>query len=248
MTYELFLGDALDLLARLPEQSVEAMILDLPYGTTACSWDSIIPFAPMWAGVKRVLKPRGVFVTTASQPFTSKLVMSNLEWFKQELIWDKVMVSSIGSAKFQHLRTHENILLFYENGCTYNFQSTGRASKPFGKLSGTESEITGAMGTNYKTGVGYPKSIIRIPRPNNLTDGGLHPTQKPVSLYEYLILTYTNPGDTVLDFCFGSCTTGVACMVTGRRFIGGEKDPGYFKIGESRLAAAAAQPLLPGVG
>ena len=217
---------------------MDAIITDLPYGTTACSWDEVIPFVPMWEAVKRVLKPRGVFVTTASQPFTSKLVMSNLKWFKQELVWNKVMVVGVGSAKHQHLRSHENILVFYNKAGTYNPQ-LGKASKPFGKLSATKSITNGSMGIDFNTSVGYPKSIIRIPRPNNLSGGGFHPTQKPVGLYEYLVRTYTNSGDTVLDMTMGSGTTGVAAMRTGRKFIGIELDAAYFAIAQERIANAA---------
>jgi len=240
MSYELFCGDCLEILPTLTGQ-VDAIITDLPYGTTACHWDVVIPFAPMWVQVRRLLKPRGAFVTTASQPFTSKLIMSNLECFRQELIWDKIMTSTIATAKIQHLRSHENIVIFYDSQTTYNPQ-LGSASKPFGKLTATTSIITGSFSKNRGGGIGYPKSIIRLPRPNNLTDGGFHPTQKPIALYEYLVKTYTNPGDTVLDFTMGSGTTGVACIQTGRNFIGVEMDAEYFSIAQRRIQAA--QPPL----
>jgi site-specific DNA-methyltransferase (adenine-specific) len=240
----LYLGDCLSILPTIEAGSIDAILTDLPYGTTACKWDEIIPFAPMWEQVKRVLKPRGAFVTTASQPFTTKLIASNIEWFKYEWIWNKKMVTNIGAAKFQPLRCHENILIFSRNGHIYNPQKTGRAGKPFGKLSGTNSIITGSMGIDYQTGVGYPKTVLEIPRPNNLSGGGQHPTQKPVALYEYLIRTYTNEGDTVLDFTMGSGTTGVACVQTGRNFIGIEIDPTYFAIAQKRIADAEAQMVM----
>lgn len=243
--YTLYLGDCLEVIQGMEENSIDAIITDLPYGTTACTWDEIIPFEPMWEGVRHVLKPNGVFVTTASQPFTSKLVMSNLEWFKYELVWNKKMVTNVANAKKQPLRSHENIVVFYEETHVYNPQY-GSAGKPFGKLSETSSEIitTSKLGTNYQVGVGYPKSILEYPRPNNLTGGGLHPTQKPIALYEYLIRTYTNPGEIVLDICFGSGTTGVAALQLGRRFIGCEIDLDYFEIARKRLEAAAMQPPL----
>jgi DNA modification methylase len=246
MEYELYLGDALDLLARLPEHSVEAIITDLPYEVTQCEWDSIIPFAPMWSGVKRVLKTGGVFASTAQQPFSSKLVMSNPSWFKYEWIWEKSRKTGFLDCDDKPLKAHENIEVFYESKSTYNPQMIKGLNHIRGPVGTGPAKVYGDF-SNRKTtesNLYYPSSILYFPVESNPQ----HPTQKPVSLYEYLILTYTNPGDTVLDFCFGSVTTGVACMVTGRRFIGGEKDPGYFKIGESRLAAAAAQPLLPGVG
>lgn len=241
--------DALTLMHQCAAQSVDAIITDLPYGTTACSWDTIIPFDALWAAVRHCLKPRGVFVTTASQPFTSALVMSNPKWFREELTWDKVMVSNVANAKILHLRCHENIIVFTDGQNQYNPQ-LGRASAPFGRKSATKSIIVGSLGTNYQTEVGYPKTILRFPRPNNLTDGGLHPTQKPVALYEYLIRTYTHPGELVLDPTCGSGTTAIAARNTGRHWICGDTDAGYVEIarqrflsGIDRLNAKEAAPL-----
>jgi site-specific DNA-methyltransferase (adenine-specific) len=248
MTYQLYQGDCFDLLARLTEHSIDAILTDLPYGTTACSWDEIIPFAPMWAAVKRVLKPRGVFVTTASQPFTSKLVMSNLEWFKYEWIWEKDRATGHLDAERRPMRKHENIVVFSENGHNYNPQISRKNAANIRPVSRrAASDNYGKYNETAERGIPlnmtYPQSILRINTANN-DERGEHPTQKPVALYEYLALTYTNPGDTVLDFCFGSCTSGVACLLTGRNFIGGEKDPGYFAIGEKRMKDAAQQPPL----
>ena len=232
MTATLYNLDALTLLDLLEPGSVDAIITDLPYGTTAMQWDEIIPFAPMWAGVKRVLKPRGAFVTTASQPFTSKLVMSNLEWFREEVIWDKRSPVDFMNVKIRHMKRHDNIIVFCDGRPTYNPQERQHTTKPFGKIYAVSTASYGSFGKERKNGIGYPHSIIEIQRPNVLTadPAGLHPTQKPVALYAYLIRTYTNPGDVVLDFCMGSGTTGVACTETGRNFIGSDSDTehGYF--------------------
>jgi site-specific DNA-methyltransferase (adenine-specific) len=215
--------------------SIDAIITDLPYGTTACKWDVIIPFVPMWEQVKRLLKQRGAFVTTASQPFTSALVMSNVKMFRDEWVWDKVNGSNFGNVKKHPFKTHENIIVFSDKPIeTYN-PIYREVSKRFGKESFCNSDVTASVTKTRNQGVGYPSSIITNMRPNNLTGGGHHPTQKPVALYEYLIKTYTNEGDTVLDFVMGSGTTGIACKNTGRNFIGIEKDDKYFKIAEARI-------------
>lgn len=240
--YALHLGDCLDILPILAPQSVDAILTDLPYGTTQCAWDEVIPFAPMWEQVRRVLKPRGVFVTTASQPFTSKLVMSNLDWFRYEWIWQKREGTRYLDANNRPLLYHENIAVFCDGATIYNPQKS-KAKVRYVKREGSKkAEQYGNHNAinSGNNGENYPKSIIEFGRENV----NVHPTQKPVSLYTYLTLTYTNPGDTVLDICFGSCTTGVACMVTGRNFVGIERDPGYHAIGSRRIAKAAAQPLL----
>ncbi len=243
--YELILGDCLDVMATLPAGSVDCICTDLPYGVTNCSWDAVIPFAPMWEQVKHVLKPRGVFVTTASQPFTSALVMSNLEWFKYAMVWDKKSVGNVYSANLRPLKSHEDICVFYEQQPVYNPQKTkGLPNHSHGIGDGRGKSIYGnpSRVAHDTSGMKFPKTILEFakwsPREN------LHPTQKPVALYDYLIRTYTNLGDTVLDFCCGSATTGVACIKTQRRFIGVELDPTYHAIAQRRLEDAAAQPLL----
>jgi site-specific DNA-methyltransferase (adenine-specific) len=243
MTVQLILGDCLEILPTLPDKSVEAIITDLPYGTTACKWDEIIPFEPMWVQVKRLLKPRGVFVTTASQPFTSKLVMSNLEWFKYEWIWDKKRGSGSMLAKVRPLKFHENILIFSDNGQNYNPQMTKGAmqSKASGGKTDLYREIPIVRETNNDY---YPRTILSFFACHNMT-GKEHPTQKPVALYEYLIRTYTNEDDTVLDFCAGSGTTGVAAIKTGRNAILIDKEPKYFEIMQRRIEEAQRQMLLP---
>jgi site-specific DNA-methyltransferase (adenine-specific) len=247
-TVTLHLGDCLAIMPTLPPQSVDAIITDLPYGTTACAWDEVIPFAPMWEQVKRVLKPCGVFVTTASQPFTSRLVCSNLTWFRQEMIWDKVLPVGFLDANRRHMRRHENILLFSQNGyATYNPKMITRGS-PRGKGNSVRKE--GIVYGQYKKQKSfnnqyYPTTIITVSNGDRTRpEVGLHPTQKPVALYEYLILTYTNPGDTLLDICAGSGTTGVAAILTGRNAILIEKDAGYFAIAERRIHDALQQPNL----
>ena len=245
MTVQLIHGDCLDVLKTLDAGSIDAIITDLPYGTTACKWDEVIPFAPMWEQVKRLLKPRGAFVTTASQPFTSKLVMSNLEWFRYVWIWEKTRPSGFVHCKIAPLKSTEDILVFGKGVTAYNPQMTSvdlvteKQRTVKAHLAVCQSDRIRAFTNN---GLAYPRTILRFPNPNYDTE---HPTQKPVALYEYLIRTYTDAGDTVLDFTMGSGTTGVACVKTGRNFIGIELDPGYFAIAEKRIAEAQLQlPLL----
>jgi site-specific DNA-methyltransferase (adenine-specific) len=207
----------------------------------------VIPFAPMWEAVKYVLKPRGVFVTTASQPFTSALVMSNLEWFKHVWVWDKVL--SVGHLVVKHrpMQQTEDVLVFGGGALTYN---------PVMSKRDRERYITKRVGQGNTVHVGHEQrdfyqNVLTERFPTNLLTfanterQGHHPTQKPVALMAYLIRTYTNPGETVLDICMGSGTTGVACVKTGRNFIGMERDPAYFAIAEKRIAEARLQlPLL----
>jgi site-specific DNA-methyltransferase (adenine-specific) len=244
---KLYLGDCLEILPQLESKSVDAVITDLPYGTTACSWDEIIPFEPMWEQVKRLLKSRGVFVTTASQPFTSKLVMSNLDWFRDEIIWEKSKPVGFLDANRKLLNSHENVLLFSKNGSsTYNPQKWKIPEiywdrrKTFTILN-DETPVYGKRKPKAKRkddGWRYPISIISI---DSEWCKGMHTTQKPVALYDYLIRTYTNEGDIVLDFVMGSGTTGVACINTNRNFLGVEIKPEYFTIAEKRIKEAQMQ-------
>lgn len=234
-------GDCLELLPTLADGSVDLVLTDPPYGTTACAWDAVIPFEPMWREVRRVLKPRGAAVFTASQPFTSALVMSNTDWFKYEWAWDKVnQYTNHLNAKHQPMKRHENILVFARGKTCFNRQMEERAEPYTSRKSSTyQGETYGKMERSDYGEVRThmpPCSVLAI---KARTPNSFHPTQKPVALMEYLIRTYTNEGETVLDFTMGSGTTGVACARTGRNFIGIERDPEYFAIAQKRIAEAA---------
>lgn len=248
-TFELYCGDCLEVMPRLAAGSIDAVVTDLPYGTTQCAWDSIIPLDQLWRAVESILKDRGAFITTANQPFTSALVTSNLNWFRQELIWDKVLPVGFLDAKKRHMKGHENIILFSPSGyTTYNPVMERRG--PIRQKGSLNAKRKSPVYGDYKQTVSYsntyyPKSILRFSNGDRTREEiGDHPTQKPVALYGYLINTYTNAGDTVLDLAMGSGTTGVACMKLGRRFIGIEKEPKYFEIAQRRIEQAAAQPAL----
>lgn len=242
---KLYLGDCLDILPTLAAGSVDAIITDIPYGTTACSWDEVIPFAPMWREIKRLLKPRGVFVTTANQPFTSRLIMSNLAWFKHEWIWEKTRGSGFLSVNLRPLNTHDNILVFGSGMLKYYPQKEHGESYAINSAPTKTPEHYSAHVAKRGEwdGERFPRSVLRISSGQNGNKD--HPTQKPVALYSYLIRTYTNEGDTVLDFCMGSGTTGVACVNTGRDFIGIELKEEYYAIAEKRIAEARLQIRMP---
>lgn len=233
--YKLFNGDCLEVLAQIPDGSVDAVICDPPYGTTSCKWDAIVPLEGMWAALRRVCKPKGVIVLTASQPFTTTLISSNIRGFKYCWTWEKSNATGFANAKMQPLRVIEDVVVFYEALGTYNPQDLINLANPRVRTKKTG----GIMGrTGFKDGyrqtvTGYPKNILKIP-----SERGVHPTQKPIPLMEYLIKTYTNESETVLDFTMGSGTTGVAAMNTGRKFIGIELDKGYFDIAKARIDTA----------
>lgn len=240
--YTLHCGDCLDIMPTLEAGSIDAIICDPPYGTTACKWDSVIPFAPMWENVKRVIKQRGAVVLFGSQPFTSALVVSNPKWFKYEMVWQKERPSAPGVAKFRPLPIHESVLVF-GNGNTYNPQMTVGAPYRVASTAGGKDHKFGFAGKAFvrvNHGERFPTTIMtfKTKRYNE------HPTQKPVDLMAYLIRTYTNPGETVLDFTMGSGSTGVAAIQEGRRFVGIEKDAGYFEIAQRRISEATCQPSL----
>jgi site-specific DNA-methyltransferase (adenine-specific) len=234
-------GDCLELMKDIPDKSVDMILCDLPYGMTANKWDTIIPLEPLWEQYKRVIKDNGAIVLTASQPFTSMLVMSNIKWFKYEWIWDKIAASGHLNAKRRPLKRHENILVFYKRLPVYNPQFT--KGEPYDNgFSLRESENWGkqvAVSCKNESGRRYPTSLIVKSNANRRNR--LHPTQKPVALFEYLIKTYTNEGETVLDNCMGSGTTGVACVNTNRNFIGIELDDKYFKIAKERIESHEVQ-------
>ena len=236
---QLFHGNCLDLLPKIPDKSVDCIIADLPYGTTYCAWDTPIPFEPLWHEYKRIIKPKGAILLNASQPFTSALVMSQPKWFRYEWIWEKYYATGFLDCRYRPLKAHESILVFARGRTTYNPQMV--AGKPYNAHSGKVGQAVtgdpkilyeGAVRTNNVTGDRYPRSIQKF---HIGKDRGLHPTQKPVSLCEYLIKTYTNPGELVLDNCMGSGSTGVAAANTGRDFMGIELDKTYFDIAANRL-------------
>lgn len=227
-------GDCLELMKDIPDKSVDMILCDLPYGVTSNKWDSIIPFEPLWESYHRVIKDNGAIVLFSQMPFTVDLVASNYKDFRYEWIWEKLSASGHLNANRMPMKKHENILVFYKKLPTYNPQFT--EGKPYVATYSTHSSNYGKQKDNITTindGKRYPVDIIKF---NN--DRGLHPTQKPVELLEYLIKTYTNEGDTVLDNCMGSGSTGVACVNTCRNFIGIELDGGYFEIAKSRISEA----------
>lgn len=233
MSFDLFHGDCLEVMAQLPDNSVDMILCDLPYGTTACKWDTVIPFEPLWAQYRRIAKRNAAIVLTASQPFTTALIASNMTDFRYTWVWEKEQGVNFMLAKKQPLKVHEDVCVFYRELPTYSPQM--KEGKPYVSGKGNSGEVTGcrAKVQTVNEGTRYPRSIQFFNRQT-----GVHPTQKPVALMEYLIRTYASEGETVLDNCMGSGTTGVACANTCRQFIGIERDAGYFKIASERIAAA----------
>jgi site-specific DNA-methyltransferase (adenine-specific) len=236
MKIELFNGDCLTVLNNLAPQSVDMVFADLPYGTTACKWDSVIPFESLWDLYNRVCKPGAAITLTASQPFTSTLIVSNPGQFRCEWVWDKVNPTNFANAKRQPMKVHESVLVFSKRQTVYNPQKTiGAKNHVQGRSTVNASETRRIMGRveDDLSALKYPRSIQTFPK--HSSQCGLHPTQKPVELVEYFLRTYSNPGDTILDNTMGSGTTGVACVNLGRNFIGVEKDPEYFKVADKRI-------------
>lgn len=234
------LGDCLQLMPKIGDETVDMILADLPYGTTRNKWDAVIPFDAMWLEYERVIKPNGAIVLTAAQPFTSALVMSNPKLFKYEWIWSKTIGSGQLNAKKQPLRTHESILVFYKNPPTYNPQMT--AGKPYHAKRKATYEGPGynqqKPSETKNDGFRLPKSVLEVSNPR--IKGG-HPTQKPVELMEYLIKTYTDEGQLVLDNVVGSGTTAVAAINTNRHFIALEMDEKYYHISQGRIKEALKQ-------
>ena len=243
---ELFRGDCLEVMKEIESGSVDAIICDPPYGTTACKWDSVIDFDLMWEQLNRIIKPNGAIVLFGSEPFSSALRMSNIKDYKYDLIWKKNIPTGFYNAKKQQLKIHENISIFYKEQTIYNPQMVKRSEEEYKKtLRVNDSEcfnpdIYGggrkklirktAEEQKYK----YPFTICEF-KTDRVCGGKKHPTQKPVALMEYLIKTYTNEGETVLDFTMGSGSTGVAAKQTDRSFIGIEQDENYFNIASERI-------------
>ena len=229
-------GDCLELMKDIPNKSIDMVLCDLPYGTTNNKWDTIIHFDKLWAQYKRFINDYGAILLFSQMPFGASLIMSNPKMFRYEWIWEKNQAVGFLNAKKMPLRKHENILVFYKHLPTYNPQGLIKLDEPI-----QEEGSANRNGKNYgvadksfiRTHTNYPTDIITFSK-----DAGYHPTQKPVDLLEYLIKTYTNEGDTVLDNCMGSGSTGVACVNTNRDFIGMELNEEYFKIACERIEGA----------
>lgn len=235
-------GNCLDVMKTLPSASIDAIITDLPYGTTYCKWDTVIDLDQMWSQVKRVLKKNRPFVTTSDQPFTSILIASNPKWFRHNWVWNKINATNFANCNHQPMKIHEDIVVFAEGKTTYNPQKTaGKVNHAQGASTANRSETRkiDKRVADDLSGMKFPKSIQEFAK--HSSQCGLHPTQKPVELYEYLIRTYTNGGDVVLDIAMGSGTTGVACINTGRRFIGIEIEKDYCDLTKRRLDEAQAR-------
>lgn len=238
MSYiKLLNGDCLELMSNIPDGSIDMILCDLPYGTTHNKWDVIIPFKPLWKQYKRVIKKNGAIVLFSSEPFTSELILSNKEMFRYDLIWVKSQGTDFLNANRKPLKAHENLCVFYKELPTYNPQKI--KGEPYKAKSGKRTssnygKFNGDFHTANLSGERYPMSAIKFVSCNNKIKQ--HPTQKPVDLCEWLIKTYTNENDTVLDNCMGVGTTGVACANTNRNFIGIELNDEYFNIAKERIS------------
>lgn len=231
---KLIQGNCLEEMKAIPDHSIHLVLTDLPYGTTQNKWDEVIPFQPMWEELDRILVDGGIMLFTATQPFTSQLVMSNTKQFKYELIWEKTIGSGQLNIKKQPLRVHESILVFYAKPGTYNEKKTKGEPYTIDRTVKSKGEGYGVQTDSSKVNDGFrhAKSIIKVSNPR--IKGG-HPTQKPIELMSQLIKTYSNPGDVVLDYCMGSGTTGEAAIKLGRKFIGIELDRTYFEQAKERI-------------
>lgn len=238
---------------RIPDKSVDMILCDLPYGTTKLKWDIVIPFTPLWEHYERIIKDNGAIVLTGSQPFTTDIINSNRKLFRYEMIWEKTIKSGFLSANQRPLKAHENILIFYKNSSVYNPQKSS-TDKKSGKVKGGRRPKRLYNGfdisqTQYvDNGERFPTSVLEISNYNGCFFGdksksiSKHPTQKPVPLFSYLIRTYTNPGDLVLDNCMGSGTTAISCIREGRNYIGFELNKEYYDIAIERIEKELVQP------
>lgn len=232
----LWQGDCLELMSHIPDKSVDMILADLPYGTTACSWDEVIPFEPLWSHYKRIIKDDGAIVLFGSEPFSSRLRMSNLDWYRYDWVWQKKRPSMFQQANKRPMKDHENIVVFYKHQPIYNqeLQELATPNKRWrrNKAGTFLSQKSFENKESVQTKTGYNRQIITYGMHNV---GQVHPTQKPVELLEFLIKTYTNDGMTVLDNTMGSGSTGVACKNLDRRFIGIELDENYYNIAKKRI-------------
>jgi len=257
-------GDCLEVMQTLEDNSVDAIICDPPYGTTQCKWDAVIPFEPMWEQLKRIAKKQTPIVLFGNQPFTSALIMSNVKMFKYTWVWDKKVAGNFYNAKYMPMKEHEDICVFYQAAPTYNPQRIMRSEAslkryPIGKQEikipkkslnktprhAVEGGIKGRPHKCAPDGTRNPRSIIEFNKSGSSKESGKHPTQKPVALMEYLVKTYTNEGDTVLDFTMGSGSTGVACVNLSRDFIGIELEREYYDIATERINTCTPPILQP---
>ncbi|WP_343463526.1 site-specific DNA-methyltransferase [Pantoea sp.] len=245
MNIQLHQGDCFDILPSLVAGSIDLVCADVPYGTTECKWDSVINLRRMWAELYRVAKPNAAIIIFSAQPFTSILVSSNLRHWKTEWIWEKPHATGFLNAKRQPMRAHENIQVFYRKQPTYNPQMTHGHARKTSSRGSTNTDVYGPANqqVSYDSTTRYPRDVQKFS--SDKQKQSLHSTQKPVKLLRYLIETYSNPGDTVLDFTMGSGTAGVACQESGRSFIGIEKDPAIYQVACDRtgyrdLAVSAA--------
>ena len=227
-------------MCRLPDDSIDMILADLPYGTTACKWDSIIPLEPLWEQYKRVIKDNGAIVLTASQPFTTKLINSNIEWFKYCWVWEKTIPTNFVLANKRPMKYHEDICVFYNKQPTFNKQMIPRSKAGKKRMQYSVDKRTNSdhislerNKTEYNPEMKNPSSVIKIK--SRYKNDTVHPTQKPVALFEYLIKTYTYENEIVLDNVIGSGTTAVACLKTDRKFIGFEKEEKYYNIALKRI-------------
>ena len=240
---KIYLGDSLDLMSDIDDKSIDMVLSDPPYGISFCEWDKILDLEKMWSQYNRIVKPNGVIVLFSYQPFTSKLVLSNVDDFKYSLIWQKEKISNVFNVKKQFGRIHEDVVVFYKKQPTYNPQMSIRenVTNPFpmkGDLNVDKSKnITGVYkhSPDYNPNLTYPHSILKFNRDSKKGNPALHPTQKPVKLLEYLIKSFTNENDLVLDNTAGSSSTAIACLNTNRKFIMMEKDKNYFDISQKRI-------------
>lgn len=240
---DLYLGDCIEVMKTLPDQSVDLILTDPPYGITACKWDSVIPFESMWEQLKRIIKPDGAIVLFASQPFTSSLIMSNPKLFKYSWVWNKNKGSGHLNSNIMPMKYHEDIVVFGNKKLKY-YPQISYGHNPMNYAVNKQTNVYGKYNSvisNKGSTTRKPRSVLDFKVVNNdgsSDDGRFHPTQKPVALLEYLIKTYTQGNETVLDFTMGSGSTGVACVNTGRKFIGIELDENYFNISEQRILQA----------
>lgn len=236
---QLLHGDCLELMKDIPAGSIDMILCDLPYGTTVCKWDTIIPFEPLWEQYNRVIKKNGAIVLFSAEPFTSSLIQSNIKGFKYDLIWHKKHPKGHLNAKKMPMRAHENICVFYKKLPVYNFIKTTGHPRKVATTNNYQKKDESVYGKqknidrSYDSTERYPISILTFNNENQ--SNRLHPTQKPVALCEYLIKTYTDPGELILDNCAGSGTTAIAAMQTGRNYICMEKEEKYFKIAQERI-------------